>query len=139
MNLRLIQKQFHISWMAVLLCSISILLGGTGIFIIDKILYSAVCLMVMFVSFYMKSYSPADHKHKIMILGFFLLVYTVLINILYLAFLVPVYLLILLMPDRNSIMVPDLYKDSPLVYGLTNMPKWKIVLALVFIVPVIAV
>jgi len=139
MEERLIQKQFHISWMAVLLCSMSILMGGTGIAVIDKALYSVVCLMVMFVSFYMKSYKHNDHKYKILILGIFLIVYTILIGAVYLAFLLPVYLIILLVPDKKSIIIPDLYNDSPLVYGLRNMPKWKIVLALLFVVPVLVI
>jgi len=119
--------------LAGLFCGImSILTGGFGIVSLDKLTHFIVFVTVIFEIFYLSEADSREYKNRCIILMVILLIYSILINP-YLAlagFIIQSVLFFI--PNPTTVPQPDYKSDSPLKYGLRNMPPWRIIICFVY-------
>jgi len=135
MEYHIIHKQFFIAFTGLSCGILSILFGGFGNILWDKILHLIVFIAVSFINFYLIMYDKKQNLTRIIVLTVFIIIYSVLINLLLIFWSALILVIFLLFPKNKSISIPDLWTDSPLIFGIKNVPAWKIFILLLYSIP----
>jgi len=136
MEYHIIHKQFFIAFAGLSCGIISILFGGFGNIFWDKTLHIIIYFAVVFINFYLLQHDKKKHLFKIIALTIFVFVYSILINLFLLFWGVLIMTILLVFPKNKSNSIPDIYIDSPLSFGIKNIPIWKIIILFLYCIPV---
>lgn len=132
MEYQIIQKHFMVAFSGLSLGVLSILFGGFGNVVLDKVLYVINFFAVAFMIFYYIKQDRSRHTFKVASMVVFVLIYSALINPrLALAGIIPLGSIVLLTKgDKDA--TPLMDKDSPLQFGFRNIAPWKIFLLMAY-------
>ena len=119
-----------------LICGIaSILCGGFGNRILDKILHLIIYVGISYESYYLQSLDIKKHRFRITIMSILLLVYSVLINVWLSVFCFVLLLIFLFISKKINYSNPNIFKDSPLIFGFKSLPYWLLILHVSYVFP----
>lgn len=136
MEAGVIVKHYLVAFSSLFCGIVSILLGGFGVPLLDKVLHLLIFITISLESYYLLSLDEKKHIFRVFIMILFLVIYSSLIYPMLFIFCLTQLILFLFLSRKINKESPDIAIDSPLVFGFKTLPIWLLALDLSYCFPV---